>query len=526
MGHTLNLLHDSTTSQPHGYYDGHDDWYPLMGSSNREVGQWDDSTYPGAYTEQSVKSDVATITSAGLTTRTDDVPGSRPLSAAAPYDGVIETRADTDAFVVDHTCADPLALTATGIGSGQTLDIALRVTAPGGAVTTVDPAAGGGTGTLAALDASASFATAPAGTWTVEVSGAGASANTNSTDYGSLGQYTLTLSDPCPPASATTPPGPPTGLTSAVAPRATTLDLGWTAPAVTGSPALDHYAVTLSGSGTTTSQEVSTTAASFTGLIPGTSYDVSVVAVSAEAVSAPLTATVRVPTWAPQKAPSVTASVGGPRATITFAPAANPGGATRTGWTVALLRGTTPVGTPAKPARLGDVVDQPGARGGRLSRRGDPGLHRRRPVDRGRRARLRDRARTHGPGDPHPAQRRERPARHRHRALDGAGQQRGRRDHRLPGGGLPSRQQGPRGLHHRLDAPPGERPLLRLDADRGPLPVPGAGAQPDRLVVVLGRVGRGGRTLSQRAAHHCFSAAPASSSDIGPLSRRRSSRNL
>lgn len=347
VGHTLDLLHDSTTSQPKGYYEGHDDWYPLMGSSNREVGQWDDSTYPGAYTEQSVKSDVATITSAGLTTRPDDVPGSRPLSAAAPYDGVIETRADTDTFVVDHTCADPLAITATGIGSGQTLDIALRVTAPGGAVTTVDPAAGGGTGTLAALDASASFATAPAGTWTVEISGAGATANTNSTDYGSLGQYTLTLSDACPPASATTPPGPPTGLTSAVAPRATTLDLGWAAPAVTGSPALDHYAVTLSGGGTTTSQDVSTTAASFTGLAPGTSYDVTVVAVSAEAVSAPLTGTVRVPTWAPQTAPSVTASVGGARATITFAPAANPGGATRTGWAVALLRGTTPVGTPA-----------------------------------------------------------------------------------------------------------------------------------------------------------------------------------
>lgn len=523
VGHTLDLLHDTTTSQPNGYYDGHDDWYPLMGSSNREVGQWDDSTYPGAFTQQSVKSDIATITSSGLTTRPDDVPGTRALSAAAPYDGVIETREDTDTFVVDHTCTDPLTLTATGIGTGQTLDIGLRITAPGGAVTTVDQVTGG---TLAALDASRTFATAPAGTWSVEVSGVGATANTNSTDYGSLGQYTLALTDPCPPASGTTPPGPPTGLTSAVAPRATTLDLGWTAPAVAGSPALDHYAVTLSGGGTTTSQDVSTTAASFTGLTPGTTYDVTVVAVSAEAVSTPLTATVRVLTWAPPTAPSVTASVAGPRATIAFAPAANPGGATRTGWSVALLRGTTPVGTTATLPAAATSWTSPGARGGQLPRGGDPGLHRRRPVDRARLAHLRDRARALRTGDPGPAQRRERATRLRHRALDGTGQQRRRRHHRLPGRGLPPRQPGPRRRHPGLDAAPGEHALLRLGADRGPLPVPGAGPQPDRLVVVLGGVGRGDRALTQRAAHHCSSAAVASSCDIGPLSRRRSSRNL
>lgn len=344
VGHTLDLLHDTTTSEPDGYYDGHDDWYPLMGSSNREVGQWDDSTYPGAYTEQSVKSDIATMTSAGLATRADDVPGSRALSAAASYDGVVETRTDTDTFVVDHTCTDPLTLTASGIGTGQTLDIGLRITAPGGAVTTVDQVSGG---TLAALDASRTFATAPAGTWTVEVSGVGATANTNSTDYGSLGQYTLALTDPCPPATGTTAPGRPSGLTTSVAPRGTTLDVGWTAPGELGSPALDHYTVTLTGGGTTTSQDVSTTAASFTGLTPGTTYDVAVLAVSPAAASTPLAGTVRVPTWAPQAAPSVTAAVSGARATVRFTPAQNPGGASLTGWSVALLRGTTPVGATA-----------------------------------------------------------------------------------------------------------------------------------------------------------------------------------
>lgn len=206
VGHMLGLAHDGLTNGT-TYYSGHQGagqvgWAPIMGVAyNRPLGQWSQQEYSGANNNDSSanygrgRDDVAIISSLtngnnfGL--RPFDHGGlgrPTPLTGANPTDtGIITTRDDRDAFSFT-TSGGNVSFTATGDAESSNLDIRLSlVDSSGGTVTSDNP--------LGSLDASVS-ANLAAGTYSVLIEGVGAGNPSATppngyTDYGSLGQYTI-----------------------------------------------------------------------------------------------------------------------------------------------------------------------------------------------------------------------------------------------------------------------------------------------------------------------------------------------
>jgi hypothetical protein len=205
-GHNLGLEHDGTTSA--SYYGGTVAWGPIMGSARtRAVSQFSQGEYAGA---SNTEDDFAVMQAHGLPLRADDHGSStataRQLGAFTAYDvsGVIETRADTDVFALDHPCGEDLQVTAAGIGPQTTLDLSLEVLdAAGNRLGLASPASGytssplASTGMDAQLDLSVGI-----GTIYLRVDGVGHASPNGSgwSDYGSLGQYRLTATG-CPGAA-------------------------------------------------------------------------------------------------------------------------------------------------------------------------------------------------------------------------------------------------------------------------------------------------------------------------------------
>lgn len=223
LGHNLGLSHDATGSS--GYYGGHGagavSWGPIMGTGyNRQVSQWSSGEYPGANNRE----DDTAIISARLGARADDhantAVGASPLVtstggivAATTVDrdmtnaqpqnkGIIGTRSDVDVFTFT-AAAGPLNLSVTPVRmpantAGANLDVRVELYAEGGALM----AAVGLDGNTAAVLAR----TVSAGRYFLHVSGVG-DATSPYSDYGSLGQYTITGSIPVATINMT-PPSP------------------------------------------------------------------------------------------------------------------------------------------------------------------------------------------------------------------------------------------------------------------------------------------------------------------------------
>jgi hypothetical protein len=227
VGHTFGLTHDGDAT--HEYSDGHSNWFPLMGSSARGVGQFSIGEYAGANNQQD---DLAIIAQNGAPVRTDDygnTPGTAaPLGSGTALAGVISTRADQDVFAVNHDCDTKLTARATGIGAGASLDMSVTVMAADGTVVgSADPTSGQDLSWPAVptgMDASLTVS-APRGTYYVRVDGVGkGDPLTNGySDYASLGDYVLGVSA-CDGTMPTTP--------IMTTPTTTT-----TNPASTGTPA-------------------------------------------------------------------------------------------------------------------------------------------------------------------------------------------------------------------------------------------------------------------------------------------------
>ena len=207
VGHMLLLAHDGKTDGTE-YYRGHigggtPGWAPIMGASYYQpVTQWSRQEYYTANNDGSGanfgngRDDVAIIGGFGngndFGVRPDDHGGlSNPtaLSGASPsVSGIISTRTDVDSFSFT-TGGGPVSFDAEPADIGPNLDISLTLRNSFGAVVTSNNPQG-------ALDASIS-ANVGAGTYTVSIDGIGVGNPANSTptgysDYGSLGQYTLT----------------------------------------------------------------------------------------------------------------------------------------------------------------------------------------------------------------------------------------------------------------------------------------------------------------------------------------------
>jgi len=302
VGHTFGLEHDGVIGGS-AYYGGAGNWFPIMGSSVLAVGQFSRGSYPGANNQQD---DLAAIADGGAPLRTDTIGdasvGAAVLGARESYalEGIIETATDKDVFRVDRTCTGDFSTVAEGIGRGQALDIKVSVLDDTGMVkSTSDPPSAQDEAywpyVPTGLNAETTISAGP-GRYLIQVEGVGSGSFTTGgyDDYGSVGQYHLSVSG-C--AGATSILARPAGLENATSRwRWAQATLGWSKVAgATG------YRLTIGKSGSSTRKARTVgnvSSATFAVLSPSTTYTFDVQALGQSGVTSPVSSRVAIKTAA------------------------------------------------------------------------------------------------------------------------------------------------------------------------------------------------------------------------------------
>jgi subtilisin-like proprotein convertase family protein len=211
VGHTLGLHHDGQFDPPNDpieHYGGHGTgptgWAPIMGVSYfRELTQWSNGTYPRANNHED---DLAIISSAknGFGYRPDDHGNTILTATRATVDGptsisgsgVIEKRTDVDYFRF-VAGSGQVTITVDPAARGGNLDIRADLYDATGHRITFDNPPDGTSATI--------VATLQAGKYFLKIDGVGKGdpldeVNPGYSDYGSLGQYTITgtIAEPIP----------------------------------------------------------------------------------------------------------------------------------------------------------------------------------------------------------------------------------------------------------------------------------------------------------------------------------------
>ena len=195
-GHNVGLSHDGTATT--GYYTGHGSWAPIMGVGySKAITQWSKGEYSGANQGQD---DFVVAGSNGLPLRADDhgnaAATATPIANNSTVDGVIESASDVDAFTITAG-AGQATFTVSPTPVSPNLDAKLEVRAADGSlVTSINPASGSTNYDAPfGLGASTTLSLA-AGTYTLLVDGVGFGdpLSTGYSDYGSLGNYRISVS--------------------------------------------------------------------------------------------------------------------------------------------------------------------------------------------------------------------------------------------------------------------------------------------------------------------------------------------
>ena len=350
VGHNVGLNHDGTSTE--GYYAGQGLWAPVMGVgyyqplSDFSNGDYADANNP--------EDDYALMGANGLPLRADDVPTRLDLGTAASFTrtGIIEARDDIDAYGLRPTCPGPLSVTATPAPNGPDLDVALTLLDAGGSpVATADPTSSRVDDDHASgLDAAFSV-DVPAGSYTLRVqpTGSGDPLATGYSTYGVRGAYSLAISE-C--VASATAPSEPTSVSASKDDAARSATLTWSTPASDGGSAITGYRVSRSPSpGSSTGFESLRPSThrgyTFTGLVSGATYSLTVTAVNAvgDSVGVSRTVTLASKPSAPRIGTASAGAVGGAiTATARWSAPASTGGSAITGYIVrAYKSGTTTV---------------------------------------------------------------------------------------------------------------------------------------------------------------------------------------
>ncbi|MCC2692656.1 cadherin-like domain-containing protein, partial [Nodularia sp. LEGE 04288] len=206
VGHTLGLEHDGTSQQPgNNYYEGQGSgdtgWAPIMGGGEaKNLSQWSNSEYANyAYYEGGnpepvlIKEDELNVitTQNGFGYRTDDTGNTIATAKALDVSGttlsghgIIERRTDIDYYSF-FTGAGAISLTVNPFTRGPNLDIQARLfDSLGTFIVSSNPT----DFLFANIDTNVA-----AGTYYLEIDGVGKGDPlvNGYTDYGSLGQYTI-----------------------------------------------------------------------------------------------------------------------------------------------------------------------------------------------------------------------------------------------------------------------------------------------------------------------------------------------
>ena len=187
VGHTLGLVHDGTSTLE--YYDGHgsgaNGWAPIMGVGYyQNLVQWSQGEYNDANNSEDDLSIITTQNGFGY--RADDhanTIGFATTIVNGSASGIVERNTDVDYFEFSTTGGD---ITIDPFFESPNLDIlATLYDSSGTQIATSNP-----TGAL-----NASFTGLAAGTYYVSIEGTGEGdvLGTGYSDYGSLGQYTISV---------------------------------------------------------------------------------------------------------------------------------------------------------------------------------------------------------------------------------------------------------------------------------------------------------------------------------------------
>ncbi|KAA0139974.1 hypothetical protein FYZ48_08595 [Gimesia chilikensis] len=196
VGHTLGLFHDGTSVLE--YYDGHGSgttgWAPIMGVGYyQNLVQWSQGEYTDA---DNTEDDLSIITTQnGFGYRADDHASTIGFASTitdGSASGIIERNTDVDYFEFSTTGGD---VTIDPFFESPNLDIlAVLYDSSGTQIATSNP--------IGALNAS--FSGLGAGTYylSIEGTGEGDVLGTGYSDYGSLGQYTISVTGQTPSVAA------------------------------------------------------------------------------------------------------------------------------------------------------------------------------------------------------------------------------------------------------------------------------------------------------------------------------------
>jgi len=220
VGHTLGLSHDGVTGGAE-YYTGQGNWAPIMGVGYYEpITQWSRGEYANANNTQN---DFNVIMQNGLVYRTDDAGNTTGAAKVLSglnitNSGILERTNDVDYFSVS-TGGGAATFRVVPWERGADVHLLLALYNSAGTLLTNREVADTSSG-VAAITIQRTLA---AGTYFVSVEGTGSGdpLTTGYSDYGSVGNYTLTLNVPAPAAVVTNP----TNLTLTVV--SNMLQLSW-----------------------------------------------------------------------------------------------------------------------------------------------------------------------------------------------------------------------------------------------------------------------------------------------------------
>jgi PKD repeat protein len=207
-GHTVSLSHDGVSGGS-AYYQGHDNWAPIMGVGYyKAVTQFSRGEYTSANNTEDDTTKINSYIPRSADLAGNDILTAVPLSGTTiDVTGIIDSRTDADLYRIDAG-AGTISLSATTATPDANLDISLALyNGAGNLVASANPT------TLAAT-----LSTVVAGgTYYIAVDGIGTGPGTTGyTDYGSLGQFILTGTVPAavglPPVATISPTGPIRGV--------------------------------------------------------------------------------------------------------------------------------------------------------------------------------------------------------------------------------------------------------------------------------------------------------------------------